>query len=185
MKVNDDKKDEIHRLRLAAKRQIAIEKKIDELITLLAECHFDSEIIRQYRSKLDSAFEDKLIADDLKAFEVIDERTNASKEQLLDELNIFLKTHRFNSKASIKHIKTERNNKLTLMVTGIIMITLGFAMIIMPAPPYFEMFTIFYFSPDNGVTLMDLISLIIVFAGVYVFVQPLYKKTIPRDNHSK
>lgn len=176
LKVNDHKTDEIHRLRLAAERHIAIEKKIDELIALLAESHIDSEIIKQYRSKLESAFEDKITIDDLKAFEVIDEKTDASREELLEEFSVLLETHTFNSKATTKYLKIERSNKVILMVIGAIMITLGFAMIIMPAPPYFEMFTIFYFSNDNGVTLMDLISLIIVFAGIYVFVRPLYKK---------
>ena len=57
------------------------------------------------------------------------------------------------------------------------MITLGMGMIIMPAPPYFEMFTIFYFNPNDGVTIMDLISLLIVFTGVYLLVSSLLKKT--------
>jgi hypothetical protein len=176
LKISDDKQDEINRLRLAAEKQVAIEKKIDELIVLLAEGHFDSETIKQYQSKLHAAFQNKVTVDDLKAFEVIDERTDASREQLLDEFSTLLETHTFNSKAATKYLKIERSNKLILMAIGVIMITLGFAMIIMPAPPYFEMFTIFYFSRDNGVTLMDLISLIIVFAGIYVFMSSLYKK---------
>jgi len=52
-------------------------------------------------------------------------------------------------------------------------VTLGFAMIIMPAPPYFEMFTIFYFNDNDGVTLMDLISLIIIAIGLYIIVKTI------------
>jgi hypothetical protein len=46
----------------------------------------------------------------------------------------------------------------------------------MPAPPYFEMFTIFYFNQNDGVTLMDLIALLIVFTGVYLFLSSVLKK---------
>ncbi|GAA4095175.1 hypothetical protein [Mucilaginibacter panaciglaebae] len=177
MKANDDNKDKIDQLRTVADKQSAIEEKLDELITLLAENDFDSETVKQYQSRLSSALQHKMtIAEDLKAFEVIDKKTDASREQLLDEFSVLLEAHTFNSKATTKYLQTERNNKFILMAIGVIMITLGFAMIIMPAPPYFEMFTIFYFTPDDGVTLMDLISLIIVFAGIYVFVRSLYKK---------
>jgi hypothetical protein len=56
------------------------------------------------------------------------------------------------------------------------MAVLGLAMIIMPAPPYFEMFTIFYFSKDDGITLMDVISVIILLTGVYLFLNATIKK---------
>jgi hypothetical protein len=46
-------------------------------------------------------------------------------------------------------------------------------MIIMPAPPYFEMFTIYYFNANDGVTLMDLISLIIVAVGIYIMINAI------------
>lgn len=62
------------------------------------------------------------------------------------------------------------------LIISILMITLGFAMIIMPAPPYFEMYTIFYFNESDGFTLMDLISLIIVFCGIFSLVSSMKKK---------
>lgn len=177
MKTQSDEKDRIEHLRTAAEKQNAIEEKLDELINLLAENDFDSETVKHYQHKLNTAFEKKMAtAKDLKAFKVIDTITDASREELLDEFSALLASHSFDSKTSTKYLKVERSNKLIMMIIGIIMITLGFAMIIMPAPPYFEMFTIFYFSQDDGVTLMDLISLVIVFAGIYVLVRSMYKK---------
>lgn len=172
---NTEKK--ISQLRSVADKNTAIEEKLEELISLLSENNFDSEVIKNCKTRLNSAFEEKISADSFKDFEAIDDKEGASREQLLDEFSILLASHKFDSKSTTKYLKIERTNKIILMIIGIIMITLGFAMIVMPAPPYFEMFTIFYFSRDNGVTLMDLISLIIVFAGVYVFVRPLYKKS--------
>ncbi|MFD2873385.1 hypothetical protein ACFS5N_12945 [Mucilaginibacter ximonensis] len=177
MKTQSDGKDRIEHLRTAAEKQNAIEEKLDELINLLAENDFDSETVKQYQHKLNAAFENKMAtAEDLKAFKVIDTITDASREELLDEFSTLLESHSFDSKTSTKYLKAERSNKLIMMIIGIIMITLGFAMIIMPAPPYFEMFTIFYFNQDDGVTLMDLISLVIVFAGIYVLVRSMYNK---------
>jgi uncharacterized membrane protein YozB (DUF420 family) len=69
-----------------------------------------------------------------------------------------------------------------LSVIGIVMIALGFAMIVMPAPPYFEMFTIYYFNQDDGITIMDVISLLIILAGVYLLVRSLNRKNIVKPN---
>ncbi|MFD0793804.1 hypothetical protein ACFQZX_09250 [Mucilaginibacter litoreus] len=85
-------------------------------------------------------------------------------------------------KRRIKNINTIQ--KIVLLIIGIVMITLGMAMIIMPAPPYFEMFTIIHFNAEDGVTLMDLISLIIVFAGVYLILRALILKKDSRSLHS-
>lgn len=61
------------------------------------------------------------------------------------------------------------------MAISVLMITLGFAMIVLPAPPYFEMYTIFYFNANDGFTLMDLISLIIVFCGIFTLIMTVQK----------
>ena len=65
----------------------------------------------------------------------------------------------------------ESLSKYVLIALSIIMIILGLGMIIMPAPPFFEMFTIFYFNRNDGITIMDLISLIIILSGVYFLIK--------------
>jgi hypothetical protein len=61
-------------------------------------------------------------------------------------------------------------------ITGMLIIMLGFAMIVLPTPASFEIYTLFYFNEEDGFTLMDLISLIIIFTGVYVLISSFYKK---------
>ena len=82
----------------------------------------------------------------------------------------------------------ESLSKFVLIALSIIMIILGLGMIIMPAPPFFEMFTIFYFNRNDGITIMDLISLIIILSGVYFLIKGIYKnpglKKLTRNNHS-
>jgi len=73
--------------------------------------------------------------------------------------------------------KSQGFRKMIKMIISILLITLGFAMIILPAPPYFELFTIFHFNEQDGFTLMDLISLLVVFAGVYSLITALQKDT--------
>ena len=46
-------------------------------------------------------------------------------------------------------------------------------MIILPAPQNFEMFTIFYFTRDDGITLMDVIASIITVSGIFILVNNL------------
>jgi len=74
------------------------------------------------------------------------------------------------AKSNNKRISGRKNQEFSRIIKSVIsilLITLGFAMIILPAPPYFEVFTIFYFNEQDGFTLMDLISLLVVFSGVY------------------
>ncbi|MEB0261397.1 MULTISPECIES: hypothetical protein [unclassified Mucilaginibacter] len=95
---------------------------------------------------------------------------------LQNDLELLLSAHQL-QKATIKdRFDFETIKKYLLGIIGAVMITLGMAMIIMPAPPYFEMFTIYHFNANDGVTLMDLIALVIVFTGVYLFFSALSKK---------
>lgn len=161
----------------AEAKQEGVEQKIDELIDLLAKSDFDSDTARQYKQKLDDAIESKIVSQqNFEAFKVIDEKGGVSRDELLEEFSMLLISNKVDSRFSSKYLKAESTNKVIVMLIGLLMIVLGMAMIIMPAPPYFEMFTIFYFTRDDGVTLMDLISLGIVFSGVYLFIRSLYKK---------
>lgn len=57
------------------------------------------------------------------------------------------------------------------IIIGVLFMLLGFGMVIMPAPPDFEVFTIFFITPEDGVTLMDVIALIIVFTSVVIIIE--------------
>lgn len=156
----------------------AVAEKIDELIELLAATHLEGETAKLFQQRIDEAFENKKEgAHVINAFKVIDTKDAASREELLEEFSMLLQSNKIDSRIAGRYLKSNRASKVVLMLIGIILTTLGLAMIIMPAPPYFEMFTIYYFNRDDGVTLMDLISLGIVFSGIYLFVRSLYKKS--------
>jgi len=166
-------------MQFVAEEEIMFEKKLDELIILLSQNEFDNETIKRFQEKFNSAIEIKS-ADASKvvaAFKVMDRKDNASRDELINEFSMLLLSNKIDSKISSKYLKAERTSRFFLMLVGIVLIALGFAMIVMPAPPYFEMFTIYYITHDHGITLMDLISLAIIFSGIFIFIRSLYKKT--------
>jgi len=163
--------------RFFAGHALEAEEKLDELILMISQSDLDTENIIRLQQKFNNAIElTNKHKNPISAFEVIDSKDHASREDLLNEFSTLLLSNKIDSKITSNYLKARRTSRLFLMLIGIVMIVLGFAMIIMPAPPYFEMFTIFYFSQDDGVTLMDLISLAIIFTGIFVFIRSIYKK---------
>ncbi len=153
-----------------------IEAKVDELIFLVKQADLDKDEVNALHRKISSAFNhEESPLEKIEAFKKLDiEKGN--REDLVDDLEVLLSLHQLDSKTSRKYLSQERIKKISVLLIGVIVLTLGFAMIIMPAPPYFEMFTIFYFNPNDGITLMDLIALIIVFTGVYLILISILKK---------
>ena len=147
-----------------------VDKKLDELIALLESSEIDSDAVKKLQQKFNKAVErTDITKQELKFYEELDTKS-ASRIDLINDLETLLYEHPLDSRITHKVLIRERMAQIVRIIISLIMITLGFAMIIMPAPPYFEMFTIFYFNINDGVTLMDLISLLIVFTGIYLLI---------------
>jgi hypothetical protein len=161
-----------------------IDQKLEELITLLSESNLDSESVKTIQTKFNKALEISHInKHQIHQFKKIDELSaTSSREQLLDEFSILLTNNRIDNHATRRFIRQQRASGFVLIAIAVVMIGLGFAMIIMPAPPYFEMFTIYYFNPNDGVTIMDVISLLIILAGVYLLIKTFYQKNVARTH---
>lgn len=160
-----------------AENKAEIDEKMNELVELLLKSDISSETAKAMRDRLNTAINGSGPAfEQIAAFQKLD-TDNTPREALLDEFSILLSNNQFDSKISKKYLRGDRLSKIVLIVISVVMITLGFAMIIMPAPPFFEMFTIFYFTRDDGITLMDLISLLIILAGIYFLIKGIYRNT--------
>lgn len=159
------------------KQILIVERKLQEFIQLLSETTIDSVKLKGFEEKLSAAFkQNRLKAEKIEAFEALDEQPDLSRIDLLNNLDVLLSKHQLNSDLTKKQFKKDLTNRIILILTGIVIITLGFSMIILPAPPYFEMFTVFYFNDHDGVTIMDLISLVIILVGVYLIVTNIQQK---------
>lgn len=161
-------KNEIEKFRELDEAKVSAEKKLDELIHLLESSQLDSDSIAKLHLRFNDAMERKsLSVQDLDEFKKLDS-DSLSRLEKVDDLEKLLSKYKLDSNDSTKLISTDKGSGISLMILAVLLILLGFAMVVMPAPPYFEMFTIFYFSQNDGVTLMDLIALVIIFTGVYL-----------------
>lgn len=155
--------------------QKSVDEKLTEFINLLNHSDINSENIKTLKNKFNSAIEEKLNDTQLIAeFKKVD-TVELSRLDKLDKIEMLLNTNYIDTKA-VKSIKVKNFMEMIVpVIIGFIMVTLGFAMIILPAPKYFEMFTIFHFTVDDGFTLMDLISLIIILTGIFVIIKSYFK----------
>lgn len=148
-----------------------LNQKLSEFITLLEQSNLDTENIKGLQSRVNGALEVKLsshhLINEIKEVSLSD----LDKIDQLDKIEFLLNNNHLDSKQTHKINLSEKFIKLIKIVIGFLFVTLGYAMIIMPAPPYFEMFTIFHFTTDDGVTLMDLISLIIIAVGIFIIIK--------------
>jgi hypothetical protein len=176
--INDKSKlsDDLKRLKHLEHKDEELIQKLNEFIYVLNQSELDSDNIGEIRDTLNEAIDERI--DGENALERIQQVSSGDLSQLdqLNQLEFLLTTNHLDSKQAKRITYKAVILKILKVVIGILFVTLGFAMIIMPAPPYFEMFTIFYFTENDGVTLMDLISLIIVATGIYIIVRSIYNK---------
>lgn len=145
-----------------------IDKKFDELIELLNNSNIDSDQAQRYTKKLDYILSEKKLKKKFEPFDELVSDESLSREKMLNEFEFLLASSDLDSNDAYRVVRTDRIKAITLIVLGLLLIVLGLGMIIIPAPPYFEMFTIFYFTKDDGITLMDVIASIVAVSGFFI-----------------
>ncbi|MCE6987653.1 hypothetical protein [Dyadobacter sp. CY323] len=151
--------------------------KVQELIEVVGKSAVDNHTSRLYQQQIADAFEKSVSADKkLAPFQQLDQENNLSREELLEGLEKLLAENQIDSTISSSYLRRNTIQKAIIFILSVILIVVGFAMIIMPAPPSFEIFTVYYFNINDGVTVMDLVSLLIIFGGILLFVLNFNKK---------
>lgn len=148
-----------------------VERKLDDAIRLLAQSDLSDKEIHEILMHFNDSLQN------LAAYQSYLANRAAVDEKPGNEPDIFIAQYT-NSRAGATG-KRRHASYVVRIIIAILVIALGFAMIILPAPPYFEMYTIFYFNEQDGFTLMDLISLIIVFSGVFMLIMAMLKDKVP------
>jgi hypothetical protein len=156
-------------------KSAAIHEKLDELILLLADTSLNNESLQELQRKFHAAIahDDNSTVTDLY---VNDGTNSALTEGAGADFDQLLFINKLDKNAQKKFSINQLMNKVIRVVISLLLVLLGFGMIIMPAPPYFEMFTLFYINPNDGVTIMDVISLIVAFTGVYILISTFSKR---------
>ena len=148
-------------------------QKLTEFMSLLEKSELDSDNIRLLQDQLNGALDKKLTGKTL--IRELQDVSSSNLDQMdqLNQLEFLLNNNHLDSRQASKISVGEKAGRIIKVLIGFLFVTLGFAMIILPAPPYFEMFTVFYFNENDGVTIMDLISLIIIAVGIYIIVKSI------------
>ncbi|MBO9614748.1 MAG: hypothetical protein J7619_18750 [Dyadobacter sp.] len=153
-----------------------LDKKVAELIEAIEQTDVEGHLSKQYQKQIADAFHRSAATQKkLAPFRELDQDNNLSREELLEGLEKLLAENQFDSRINAPK-QSGMVQKGVLFILAILLIVVGFAMIIMPAPPSFELFTVYYFNINDGVTIMDLVSLLIIFGGVLLFVLNFNKK---------
>jgi len=160
-----------------SQRNAPVEEKINELIAVIGNAVVDTDQAIIYQEQIAEAFRSSSFrAKQVAPFQQLDKDNNLSREELLEGLEKLLSENQIDSRINNTYAPKSVFQKGVNFVIAILLIVFGFAMIIMPAPPSFEIFTVFYFNANDGVTIMDLVSLLIIFGGVLLFVLNFNKK---------
>jgi hypothetical protein len=147
------------------------EEKLDELIRILEHSNFNSEQLINYKIRVEKVIHEKKIKEDIEHFDEIDQlrvETESSKLELLDNFELLLNSSELNSEDAYKYVKQSKTKSTFKIIFGVILMVLGLGMIVMPSPENFEMYTLFYFTRDDGITVMDLISGLVIVAGIFI-----------------
>jgi hypothetical protein len=155
-----------------------IHKKLDEFITLLSESGPDNELLHELQTKFNAALRSAANSTALEPYKK--KRNNIMSDEADSELGQLLFMDNLDKPAQKKLAAYQIAGMVLRVIISLLLILLGFGMIIMPAPPYFEMFTLFYLNPNDGVTIMDVISLIVAFIGVYLLISTFVKRKLNR-----
>lgn len=159
----------------------AVEQKLNEVNALLAGHDLDDETREHFQQKLNIVLHKRTEdVEAIAAFDVIDKKEDASREELLDEFSILLVSNKVDSRAAGKYLRAKRLNNLLLIIISLVMITFGLGMIVIPAPHSFEILTIYYFNPYDGITVTDVISCLIILTGLFILIRTLYQEPLSR-----
>ena len=145
-----------------------IHDKMDELIQLISIATLDENTAQALNAKFLSANKSRSSTLQIQNPQIVNRKENNELGQLFLMGNLDRRSQK-------KHSFYKFTSFLVKGIIAGLLILLGFGMIIMPAPPYFEMFTLFYINPNDGVTIMDVISLIVVFTGIYLLINLVIK----------
>jgi len=155
-----------------------IHTKMDELILLISQTEPDNTLLQELQLKFNAALRSAADSTALEPYRKI--KNNFIKEEADSEFGQLLLMDNLDKSAQRKLATGQIIGLVVRVIIALLLVLLGFGMIIMPAPPYFEMFTLFYLNPNDGVTIMDVISLIVAFIGIYLLVSTLTKRKSKR-----
>ena len=109
------------------------------------------------------------IDEKIQPFREIDKEAK-SREDLIDDFILALDSSDLDSETAIKYLRRRSIAIILLLITGVILIAAAAFIILVPLPKYLEIKTLFYFNPNDGITVSDIFGLILLFSGIVLTV---------------
>jgi hypothetical protein len=93
------------------------------------------------------------------------------RNQQIDDFILFLEENNFNSSNVDSYIRQLRKHNFIKKISGLLLIIFALTLIVLPLPGYLEIATIFYFNPNDGITVSDLFAIFILLLGIILFLK--------------
>jgi len=140
------------------KKLVEIDEKLEELIALLSHTHINGEVARYFKQQFDHAVK-KANKDHVHTYHELHDETHSSQTKK-------------SSKGTRleKYLKARRISGLIFIAVDIVIILMGLFMIILPTPSLKSN----YINSTYGITVIDLVSLLVILAGVYFLIRDIF-----------
>lgn len=143
------------------------EKQLDQFIVLLENEQFSSEDALEFKNRP--------IDEKLRPYRELDKQTK-DRNFTLDHFILLLESENITSEEVYLYQRRLRLFKLIGICAGLLLAALGALAILLPLPKWAEIMTIFYFNPDDGITVSDLLGAFVMVTGIYIIVNLSLKR---------
>ncbi len=143
------------------------EKQLDQFIVLLEKEQFSSEDALEFKNRP--------VDEKLRPYRELDKQSR-DRNSTLDRFILLLERENITSEEVYLYQRHLRLVKLIGICAGLLLAVLGALAILLPLPKWAEIMTIFYFNPDDGITISDLLGAFVMIIGIYIVVNLSLKR---------
>jgi len=129
----------------------------------------------QFSSDDAIGFKNRPIDEKLRPYRELDKQSR-DRNSTLDRFILLLERENITSEEVYLYQRHLRLVKLIGICVGLVLAVLGALAILLPLPKWAEIMTIFYFNPDDGITISDLLGAFVMIIGIYIVVNLSLKR---------
>ncbi|KAA0208377.1 MAG: hypothetical protein OZ913_02115 [Ignavibacteriaceae bacterium] len=153
--------------RLLDKPGISKDEVLDQLGILLEKSNFNSDEIARYKKYIDE-IQGNQIEKKINRFKKFDEIEFSDREKYLNDFEMELNIQKLTSDEVHAYKKRNKLLSISKFLIALMVMVIGISVILLPLSDEFKVFTIYYFNPNDGITLIDVFGLVLIFGSIYL-----------------